>query len=200
MVAVPSIFIASPFYSIYPKITLNNDLFIALHIMYDKIAPEDPIKEPTIVKRLLFNINPSAHNAHPEYELRTVIATGISADPIEKITFHPKVNEVAVVTVKANNPVLVDDEDNIKNNIPAVTPAKDFVTISLCGIFKFAFGYKSANLMKAAIDPVNVIPPINVPKNEAILCNPSMWSAEMKEPIEVATAAIPTNEWKIATV
>jgi hypothetical protein len=27
----------------------------------------------------------------------------------------------------------------------------------------------AANLMKAAIDPVNVIPPINVPKKEAIL-------------------------------
>lgn len=98
------IFIASPFYSYPPKITFVNDLFIALHIMYDKIAPEEPINDPTIVKRLLFNINPSAHNAHPEYELSTVIATGISADPIEKITFHPNVNDVAVVTVKANNP------------------------------------------------------------------------------------------------
>jgi len=54
--------------------------------------------------------------------------------------------------------------------------------------------------MNAAIDPVNVIPPINVPKNDAILCKLSMWSHDMKEAIEVATAAIPTNEWKIATV
>lgn len=67
-------------------------------------------------------------------------------------------------------------------------------------MFKFAFGYKSANLMNAAIDPVNVIPPIKVPKKDATLCKPSICSAAINEPMEVATAAIPTNEWKIATV
>lgn len=168
--------------------------------MYDKIAPDDPIKEPTIVNKLLFNMNPSAHNAHPLYEFNTVIATGISADPIENITFQPKVNEVAVVTVNANIPAPWLDEDNINANIPPVNTENDLVTNSLCGILKLAFGYKSANLMKAAIDPVKVTPPINVPKNDAILCKLSICSAPMNEPIDVATAAIPTNEWKIATV
>ena len=49
-----------------PKITLYNDLFIALHIIYDRIAPEEPIKLPTIVNILFDNINPYEHNAHPE--------------------------------------------------------------------------------------------------------------------------------------
>ena len=48
-----------------------------------RIAPEDPINDPTIVNMELLSINPSAQSAHPEYEFKTVIATGISADPIE---------------------------------------------------------------------------------------------------------------------
>eukprot|EP00178_Gracilaria_changii_P015593 TRINITY_DN43690_c0_g1_i1.p2 TRINITY_DN43690_c0_g1~~TRINITY_DN43690_c0_g1_i1.p2 ORF type:complete len:119 (-),score=15.30 TRINITY_DN43690_c0_g1_i1:59-415(-) len=90
-----------------PKITLDNDLFMALHIMYDKIAPDDPIKDPTIVNNGLFNMNPSAHKAHPEYEFKTVMATGISADPIELVMFHPMTDdEIAEYHNKAcPNPV-----------------------------------------------------------------------------------------------
>ena len=39
---------------------------MALHMMYERIAPEDPIKEPTIVNIGLANMKPSAHKAHPE--------------------------------------------------------------------------------------------------------------------------------------
>jgi len=46
--------------------TFYNDLFMALHIIYERIAPEDPIKDPTIVSIGLANINPSAQRAHPE--------------------------------------------------------------------------------------------------------------------------------------
>lgn len=49
-----------------PKITLFNDLFIALHIMYERMAPEDPINEPTIVNMGFESINPYAHKAQPE--------------------------------------------------------------------------------------------------------------------------------------
>lgn len=44
------------------KINFQN----TLHIMYDKMAPEEPISEPTIVIKLLFSINPSAQRAQPE--------------------------------------------------------------------------------------------------------------------------------------
>ena len=30
-------------------------------------------------------MKPSAHNAHPEYEFRTVITTGMSAPPIDAV-------------------------------------------------------------------------------------------------------------------
>lgn len=54
--------------------------------------------------------------------------------------------------------------------------------------------------MNAAIEPVNVTPPIKDPKNDAILCKLSGWSQTIYEAIDVATAASPTKEWKIATV
>ena len=50
-------------------------LFMATHMMYERMAPEAPIRDPTTVIRLLFNMKPSAHNAQPEYEFNTVITT-----------------------------------------------------------------------------------------------------------------------------
>lgn len=46
--------------------TLLRDLFIALHIMYERMAPEEPINDPTIVSIGLESMNPYAHRAHPE--------------------------------------------------------------------------------------------------------------------------------------
>ena len=46
-------------------------------------APDDPIRAPTTVIRLLFIMNPSAHRAQPEYEFSTVITTGMSAPNVE---------------------------------------------------------------------------------------------------------------------
>ena len=63
-------------------------------MMKVRIAPELPIKLPTTVSMGLLSINPSAHKAHPEYEFKTVIATGISAAPILLVMFHPKTYDV----------------------------------------------------------------------------------------------------------
>jgi hypothetical protein len=54
------------------------------------------------------SINPSAHNAQPEYEFKTVIATGISAEPIEFVIFHPSKNEVIVAFINAIKPNVGD--------------------------------------------------------------------------------------------
>ncbi len=54
--------------------------------------------------------------------------------------------------------------------------------------------------MKAAIDPVKVIPPITVPKYAAIMWR-VVWSTVLQwEPNDVTTAARPTKAWKAATV
>ena len=41
-----------------PKITLKNDLFIPLHIIYESIAPEDPTNAPVIINALVFQCKP----------------------------------------------------------------------------------------------------------------------------------------------
>lgn len=35
-------------------------------MMYERMAPDEPIRAPTIVMRLLFNMKPSAQSAQPE--------------------------------------------------------------------------------------------------------------------------------------
>ena len=37
-----------------------------LHMMYERMAPDEPMSAPTIVIRLLFIMKPSAHSAQPE--------------------------------------------------------------------------------------------------------------------------------------
>jgi hypothetical protein len=66
-----------------------------------------------------------------------------------------------------------------------------FVNIRGLLISPLAGNWKSnlipANLIKAAIDPVNVTPPIKVPKNEATACKLEGWRSIMKEAILVVT-------------
>lgn len=50
---------------------------LTLHMMSVRIAPEDPIRAPTMVSNGLSIMKPSAHSAHPEYELSTVITWGM---------------------------------------------------------------------------------------------------------------------------
>mmetsp|Transcript_10068 Transcript_10068/g.18736 ORF Transcript_10068/g.18736 Transcript_10068/m.18736 type:complete len:204 (-) Transcript_10068:1297-1908(-) len=49
-----------------PNRTLKMSRFIASHMIFVRIAPEKPIKEPTMVSTLLFSRKPSATRAQPE--------------------------------------------------------------------------------------------------------------------------------------
>ena len=77
-------------------------------MIYERIPPDDPIREPTIVSMGLLSMKPSAQSAHPEYEFNTVIATGISAEPILFVMFHPKADEHAVVLISDISPIAYD--------------------------------------------------------------------------------------------
>src|SRR5262249_60095065 len=65
-----------------PRITDRNGRFIALHMMYDRIAPELPTSEPAMINIGLFSEKPMPAAAQPEYELSMEITTGMSAPPI----------------------------------------------------------------------------------------------------------------------
>lgn len=123
-----------------------------------------------MVNKGLPNINPSAQSAHPEYEFKTVIATGISAAPIEKIIFHPKIVEVIDAINNAATLTGTDYVYIIAESKPIEIAASGLFKNSLYGKVKFLPLKRLASLMNAAIDPVKVTPPINVPKNEAIIC------------------------------
>lgn len=53
-------------------------------MMYDRIEPLTPIKEPTLVRSGLLSINPSATKAKPEYALSTVITTATFVSKIQQ--------------------------------------------------------------------------------------------------------------------
>jgi len=95
------------------------------------------------------------------------MATGISAAPIELVIFHPKANEVKAAFIR-----IADPKPKLSELIKV---SKPIVFRRAKGLFKYCLNGKSnvnlmaASFIKAAIDPVNVIPPIKVPKNEAIL-------------------------------
>ena len=49
-----------------PRMTLKNERFIARHMMYDRIAPDDPTSEPAMISIELFSEKPMPAAAHPE--------------------------------------------------------------------------------------------------------------------------------------
>src|ERR1700755_3264543 len=65
-----------------PRMTLKNERFIARHMMYDRMAPDEPTSEPAMISIGLFSEKPMPAAAQPEYELSMDTTTGMSAPPI----------------------------------------------------------------------------------------------------------------------
>ena len=49
-----------------PRITLKNERFIALHMMYERIAPEEPTSDPAMISIGLSSEKPMPAAAQPE--------------------------------------------------------------------------------------------------------------------------------------
>ena len=49
-----------------PNSTLKKERFIALHMMYDRIAPLEPTREPAMISIELFSEKPMPAAAQPE--------------------------------------------------------------------------------------------------------------------------------------
>src|SRR5713226_4751636 len=81
-----------------PRITLKNERFIALHMMYDRIAPEEPTSDPAMISIGLSSENPMPAAAQPEWLLSIEITTGMSAPPIGMMSRKPSTNASAVMT------------------------------------------------------------------------------------------------------
>ena len=79
---------------------MKKDLFIPLHIIYDKIAPDEPTKAPVIIKAVFSKVNPIPAAAQPDYEFNIEITTGISAPPIGIINSMPTKKEISISVQK----------------------------------------------------------------------------------------------------
>ena len=77
--------------------TEKKDRFIATHIMYESMAPEDPTNAPVITRAKLLSVKPIIAAANPEYEFKTAITTGISAPPIGIIKRSPNTKERTLI-------------------------------------------------------------------------------------------------------
>src|SRR3954453_12521619 len=75
-----------------PRITLKNERFIALHMMYDRIAPDEPTSEPAMISIGLLSEKPMPAAAQPEYEFSIDTTTGMSAPPIGMMISTPSTN------------------------------------------------------------------------------------------------------------
>jgi len=63
---------------------------MALHMMFVRISPDAPTREPAMIRTLLFRTKPVAAAARPEYELSSATTTGMSAPPIGMTNMRPK--------------------------------------------------------------------------------------------------------------
>jgi len=95
------------------------------------------------------------------------MATGISAAPIELVMFQPRAKEVKAALMRMTEPKTLLSE-LIRANKPIVL-RRDKGLLRYCLKGRSKVNLMAASFIKAAIEPVKVIPPIRVPKNDAIL-------------------------------
>mmetsp|Transcript_15380 Transcript_15380/g.38760 ORF Transcript_15380/g.38760 Transcript_15380/m.38760 type:complete len:229 (+) Transcript_15380:444-1130(+) len=175
VVTSPSISTASPLGAIVvpapPRMTLTISLPIASHMIQVKIAPENPMRAPTWARSGLLRRKPSAHNAHPEYEFKTVMTTGISAPPMLAVRCQPRTELTAAAIprlpsrkVSGSTEARPEAMSGLKKAaIPRVhAPSMARLSWSLPGSCNGAESIIPDNFPNATKDPEKVTPPIKV--------------------------------------
>ena len=76
-----------------PNSTLVNERFIALHMMIDRIRPDDPSSAPAMMSTLFSSTKPIATADSPAYEFSSEITVGMSAPPIGMISSTPNTSD-----------------------------------------------------------------------------------------------------------
>jgi hypothetical protein len=167
LVISPSIFVCAwGVAAIPPKRTLVRDLFMATHMMYERMEPDTPIRAPTVVSRELSSINPSATSANPEYAFKTVMTTGISAPPIAAVVVYPLMKLRTAFPTKHAAPIRGAPGAYARKAPSVATFAPRSVLLmrwrpgSAKGLEDiFAASFKNATML-----PVNVTPPMSTPR------------------------------------
>jgi hypothetical protein len=143
--------------------TLITSRFMASHMMCVRMAPLEPMRAPTTVSMGELSMKPSAQSAQPEYELSTVITTGISAPPMEAVMCAPRAPLRPVVVARAATPLepLVGSD---RNRPPAARLPRPMpmLRLSRCERFIAELSRLPFSLPKATTEPVAVTPPMKV--------------------------------------
>src|SRR3954464_10544871 len=84
-----------------PRITEMKLRFMPRHMMYERIAPEEPTSAPVMISAELPSVKPMPAAAQPEYELSIEITTGVSAPPIGMMIRTPNANEASASSQNA---------------------------------------------------------------------------------------------------
>src|SRR5438445_11690665 len=79
-----------------PNKTLKNDRFIALHMITERMNPDDALIAPATISNRFPRANPIAAHAAPANELSSAITVGISPPPIGMIISTPNNSDSAV--------------------------------------------------------------------------------------------------------
>ncbi|VVE56582.1 hypothetical protein PCO31111_05132 [Pandoraea communis] len=75
---------------------------MARHMMYERIAPDEPTSEPAMMSIGLFSEKPMPAAAQPEYEFSIDTTTGMSAPPIGMMMSTPSTKAMAVIRMNGS--------------------------------------------------------------------------------------------------
>ena len=84
--------------------------FIPLHMMYDRMAPDEPTSAPVMMSAMFDSVKPMPAAAQPEYELSIDTTTGMSAPPMGMMIKTP--NSIAVSAMAQNSSGSPPDRQN----------------------------------------------------------------------------------------
>mmetsp|Transcript_3340 Transcript_3340/g.11582 ORF Transcript_3340/g.11582 Transcript_3340/m.11582 type:complete len:273 (-) Transcript_3340:1736-2554(-) len=174
---------------------------MAWHMWRLRMRPEAPMRAPMVVRSGLLSTKPSAHRAQPLYELRTVMTTGVSADPMASVMSAPSTAAIPPVAASAVRPVASGAPAAMNGTAAATEAAKSArLTRFFPGSATDLDDTKPWSLPNATMEPVNVTAPMKVPAQMASLWPMSAAAGcAAKLATEVTAAARPTREWKAAT-
>ena len=73
-----------------------SERFIALHMIWLRMMPDDPTSAPAMISTLLWITNPVMAAAMPEYEFSSEMTTGMSAPPMGITSSTPRTSDSAM--------------------------------------------------------------------------------------------------------
>src|SRR5471030_3219310 len=156
-----------------PRITLKNERFIALHMMYDRIAPDDPTSEPAMISIALFSEKPMPAAAQPEYEFSIDTTTGMSAPPMGMMISTPSTKAIAAITTNGVHAGSLPPAKQNASPSPTITSAS--TRFSRCWPAKLTGApwnsrnlYLPDSLPNAITEPEKVMAPTKVPMNSSM--------------------------------